>query len=200
MNSSIYRRMPGGTYTDFSFAVVGCGGVGTWVAAMLAMSGAAELDLYDSDTLSTDNLSRLPYPESEVGQPKARLLADWLRMLRPECHIRVFPHWQDFMPLERPVIVSCVDSHKVRSALYKECERQDVQYVDVGADGFSANVDSRPAEFDIAQGNNYQRGIYAPTTMMAASMACHIVLTGSIARYARISFDPKAARFNLQEE
>lgn len=200
MNNYIYRRMPEGVYAGGSFAVVGCGGVGTWVAAMLAMSGAKELELYDSDTLSVDNLSRLPYPEAAIGEPKARLLRDWLHALRPECDIRVFPHWQPFMGApQASVVLSCVDSYKIRRALCITCRVEHLSYIDVGADGFDANVDSQPAEFDISQGNDYQRGIYAPTAMLAASMACHVALTCRRAKYARIGFVPNEERFYLQE-
>ena len=66
-----------------SVAVIGCGGVGSWVALYLFMAGVERIDLFDGDSVDGTNLNRLPVPASAIGQPKPEALAEVLRHLRP---------------------------------------------------------------------------------------------------------------------
>ena len=54
--------------------VIGCGGVGAWVAIDLAMSGVRKLTLFDHDKLEIHNLNRLPFSALNVGKPKTEVL------------------------------------------------------------------------------------------------------------------------------
>jgi len=42
--------------TDITVSIVGCGGIGYWVAKLLAMSGVEKLYLYDADVIEETNL------------------------------------------------------------------------------------------------------------------------------------------------
>ena len=44
---------------DQSITVVGCGGIGYWVAKFAAMSGIDELWLFDPDTFEDHNFNRI---------------------------------------------------------------------------------------------------------------------------------------------
>lgn len=50
--------------------ILGCGGLGSNVAMMLARVGVGELVLYDDDQIEYSNLNRQNYSFSEVGQSK----------------------------------------------------------------------------------------------------------------------------------
>lgn len=69
-------------------AVVGVGGVGSWVVEALARSGVGALTLVDMDDVCITNTNRqLPALASTVGQPKVRVLEERARAINPECRV-----------------------------------------------------------------------------------------------------------------
>ena len=56
-------------------AIVGCGGIGSWVAFYLTLAGVAVIHLFDGDNVSDHNLNSLPLPVESVGQTKSTALA-----------------------------------------------------------------------------------------------------------------------------
>ncbi len=76
-------------------AVIGVGGVGTWVAESLARSGIGAIDLVDLDDICATNTNRqLHTLGSTVGRPKAATMAERLRDIAPALEVRVI---EDFL-------------------------------------------------------------------------------------------------------
>ncbi len=73
--------------TSQNVVIVGCGGIGSWVAFFLALAGVRRLDLHDSDEVSIHNLNRLPLTQKAIGKNKAVALADFIRGYRPNCMV-----------------------------------------------------------------------------------------------------------------
>jgi len=67
--------------------VIGCGGIGFWLAVSLAMMGAQDFILVDGQTIDNSNLNRLPVPQTWLGQNKAIALRKLIRFLRPATRI-----------------------------------------------------------------------------------------------------------------
>jgi molybdopterin/thiamine biosynthesis adenylyltransferase len=62
------------------FFVIGCGGLGSQIAVMLAALGAQRLTLVDRDTIEASNLNRLFWASpADVGLAKVDVLAEHLR-------------------------------------------------------------------------------------------------------------------------
>ena len=59
-------------------AVIGCGGLGSNVAAMLVRCGVGELTLIDFDVVEESNLNRQMFFRDQVGMPKTEALRDTL--------------------------------------------------------------------------------------------------------------------------
>jgi molybdopterin/thiamine biosynthesis adenylyltransferase len=75
----LQRRLRGSTV-----AVLGCGGVGTWVIAALACVGVGRVVLVDDDHVALSNLNRqILYTRRDVGASKADVSARWLRDFDP---------------------------------------------------------------------------------------------------------------------
>ena len=74
---------------DNTHIVIGCGGVGFWLALSLAMMGTESFVLVDGQTIDNSNLNRLPVPQTWVGQNKAIALRKMIRFLRPATRIVV---------------------------------------------------------------------------------------------------------------
>lgn len=67
-------------------AVIGVGGVGSWVVEALARSGIGRLTLIDMDDVCITNTNRqLPALDGEIGRPKVEVLAERVRRINPGC-------------------------------------------------------------------------------------------------------------------
>src|SRR5688572_29177387 len=69
-------------------AVIGVGGVGSWVVEGLARSGIGALTLIDLDDVCVTNVNRqLPALEGNIGRPKVVALAERVRLINPSCRV-----------------------------------------------------------------------------------------------------------------
>ena len=67
-----------------SVVIIGCGGVGSWAAVMLARSGVAKLRLVDFDYVTLSSLNRHATAAlADVGTPKVQCVAHALRAIAP---------------------------------------------------------------------------------------------------------------------
>ncbi|SFG33882.1 tRNA threonylcarbamoyladenosine dehydratase [Oribacterium sp. WCC10] len=70
--------------------VFGVGGVGGYVAEVLARSGVGSIDLVDNDTVSVTNINRqLIATTKTVGKYKVDVMADRIHEINPECNVSV---------------------------------------------------------------------------------------------------------------
>lgn len=67
--------------------LLGCGGLGAPIAEHCVRSGTARLHIVDSGTVNPGVLSRQPYEDADIGQPKADVLARRLSRIRPQTKI-----------------------------------------------------------------------------------------------------------------
>lgn len=124
-------------------SVVGCGGTGFWTAVFLAMSGAEELILIDSDIVEVSNLNRLFLEESSVGKKKAEALKSLILSIRKQIRIEI----QD-MRIEKPLdcqvlrgeVFCCTDNLKSQQIICAFCKKNDLSYQRIGYDGTILNV------------------------------------------------------------
>lgn len=96
-------------------AVIGIGGVGSWVALFTAMIGCKEILIIDDDILEIHNLNRTPYCEFQVGMKKVDAMEMLINERRPDCKVTVIPKKamdEDFEKLhnEGYVIIDCRDT------------------------------------------------------------------------------------------
>jgi RNase P/RNase MRP subunit p30 len=107
---------------------VGCGGVGSWLAAGLARMGVTNLTLVDHDDVERSNLPRLPGARpGDVGEPKVRVVQQQCLAGTPSCEITtVSTQAQEAGAQLRAVdvIVSCVDNVTARYWLNEFAVRQ----------------------------------------------------------------------------
>jgi tRNA A37 threonylcarbamoyladenosine dehydratase len=73
-----------------SVAVLGLGGVGSYVAEALCRSGVGNLLLLDGDVVESSNINRqLPALQNTIGHFKVEVMAERLRQINPECNIHL---------------------------------------------------------------------------------------------------------------
>lgn len=77
---------------DLRVAVVGAGGTGSAVAEQLVRLGVRSFQLFDPDTLTTSNLTRVygSFPD-DVGRRKVDIIAEHLRRIAPDVDVVTYP-------------------------------------------------------------------------------------------------------------
>ncbi|MGV1009805.1 MAG: ThiF family adenylyltransferase [Dermatophilaceae bacterium] len=69
--------------------LLGCGGLGSWIAEFVARAGAASITVCDPGTITGGLLVRQNYTEADIGQTKADALAERLRAIRDDLTVNV---------------------------------------------------------------------------------------------------------------
>lgn len=180
VNPLYERQATLGLHTP-SVAIVGCGGVGCWVALSLVLGGVTELTLFDGDTLSVHNLNRFPLPEAFIGELKSVALARWLRTLRPKADITARGEFDPSLHSTQVEWVVCAtDSLKSRVMCYNYATQGiGAKYLEVGADGERWGLSPSPPEFstELEQEAGYQTvPVHVGPCMMAGAAAAYYVL------------------------
>ncbi len=123
-------------------AVVGVGGVGSWVAEALARSGVARLVLVDFDNVAESNINRqVQALGATVGAAKVDALAERIADIHPGCEvIRVEAfatpqNWPALLPLPVDGVVDACDQPSAKLALAAWSLATKTPFVCVGAAG-----------------------------------------------------------------
>lgn len=200
-SSAAASSLPDGTIPDPELraklagshvAVLGCGGLGSNVAAMLVRSGVRKLDLVDFDVVSEDNLNRQLFFRDQVGALKTEALAETLLRIAPDARLRlatVCMTAENLVELvgNAQVIVEAVDTAETKAMIVDVCSRDlpDVPLVTAsGLAGYgSANAISTEKladnlfvvgdlESDIRDGHS----LLASRVMVASAHEAHAVI------------------------
>ena len=86
----VTRRDQGSPVAWFAGKTVslwGCGALGSRVAEFLARAGAKKLILRDKGIVAPGLLVRQPFDDQDIGQAKARVLAEQLKRMRPDLEV-----------------------------------------------------------------------------------------------------------------
>ena len=137
---------------DAHVAVVGIGGVGSWVAEALARSGVRELTLIDMDHVSESNFNRQIHAmEPSLGQAKVQAMRDRISLFHPGCKINVIDdfvtpeNWPALLyegarldgqrPLNSFALVDACDQVRAKTVMAAWALAHNVPFVTVGAAG-----------------------------------------------------------------
>ncbi len=106
--------------------IIGCGGLGSNCAFMLARSGFRNFDLIDGDIVEPSNLNRQMYFPRHVGRPKAEALKELLLELSPGLNIQTRNTY--YNPEAEPALfqncrylLEAVDKADVKAAILNFC-------------------------------------------------------------------------------
>ena len=104
-------------------AVVGCGGTGSAVIEQLVRLGVRHLQIFDPDTLTTSNLTRVygSYP-ANVGEPKVQVIASHVARIAPDAEVAseqsaITEQRAAKQLLDADVIFGCTDDNAGRLVL-----------------------------------------------------------------------------------
>lgn len=123
-------------------AVVGLGGVGTWVVEALARTAIGQLSLFDLDDICVSNTNRQLHAISgQYGQSKVEAMSNRVKAINPDCIINEI---EDFVTPENvrslfnthlDYVVDATDNVKAKTAMIAWCKRNKVKIITIGGAG-----------------------------------------------------------------
>lgn len=134
-------------------AVLGIGGVGSIAAEALARNGVGRIVMIDKDVVDITNVNRQIHAlTTTVGQPKAELMRDRIKLINPECDaiaLKMFYTEETYeqlfqYPLDYVVDASDTISYKIH--LIKECLKRKIPLI--SSMGAANKMD--PTRFQVA--------------------------------------------------
>lgn len=126
--------------------IVGAGALGSVVGMYLAASGVGNISIADFDNIEMTNLQRqVFYDESEVGKPKAEILAKKISALN--CNIKVeainrfiTPSTVEPFVSGKSVVVECSDNPSTKEMIVKSGKESGVPVVVGGVREYAGQV------------------------------------------------------------
>jgi sulfur carrier protein ThiS adenylyltransferase len=109
-----------------SITIVGCGGIGSWIAYLGAIIGIKKITLVDGDKIEEHNLNRTPFFYYQIGEYKTEALKTLINSLRPNTQvITINQHLsrENINQIKEKVgndtIITCVDNNNARELINK---------------------------------------------------------------------------------
>lgn len=133
--------------TPPNVTVVGCGGVGCWVAIDAAMSGVGNIFLFDPDTIDESNRNRLPFCSGSINRPKVDVVREFIMAIREDAIVVAIKEKLEGVLLEIQltlghIIIDCTDSPRAQLNIHKACVNRGIPYIRAGYDGTHMTVTS----------------------------------------------------------
>jgi len=152
INASLQQRFSGidrlygaGTIAHLArcnVAVVGLGGVGSWLVEALARSAVGHLVLIDADDVCLSNTNRqLPALDGQYGKNKAQLMAERCLAINPDIQVQAVADFLTTSNLAQQLdkgfdlVIDACDSFRVKVEMIAWCRRRKLPIITVGAAG-----------------------------------------------------------------
>ena len=123
-------------------AVVGIGGVGSWVAEALARSGVARLSLIDMDHVAESNINRQVHALSTTtGQSKVQAMRERIALIHAQCQVDAIDdfvtpdNWPAVLPCSPDALVDACDQVSAKVAMAHWALQTQMGFITVGAAG-----------------------------------------------------------------
>jgi tRNA A37 threonylcarbamoyladenosine dehydratase len=123
-------------------AVIGIGGVGSWVAEALARSAVGKLTLIDLDNVAESNTNRQIHAlDGNYGKAKVTAMAERIKMIDPACDVRQIEDFVEPGNFDATLgggfdyVVDAIDSVRTKTALIAWCVARKQALITVGGAG-----------------------------------------------------------------
>jgi tRNA A37 threonylcarbamoyladenosine dehydratase len=123
-------------------AVIGIGGVGSWVAEALARSAVGKLTLIDLDNVAESNTNRQIHAlDGNYGKAKVTAMAERIALIDPACDVRKIEDFVEPGNFDATLgggfdfIVDAIDSVRTKTALIAWCVARKQALITVGGAG-----------------------------------------------------------------
>lgn len=123
-------------------AVIGIGGVGTWVAEALARNAVGQITLIDLDNIAESNVNRqLHALDGTFGKAKVTAMAERIKLINPWCDVAEI---EEFVTVENTVellgrgyhgVVDAIDDARAKASIAAYCRENKLPFVMTGGAG-----------------------------------------------------------------
>ncbi len=121
-------------------AVVGLGGVGSWVVESLARSAVGKISLFDMDEVCITNTNRqLQALTSTVGKSKAKLLQERILEINPLCEVFCIEDFVTAKTMDKYLtgdfdfIADCIDGVRHKCDIIDFSKKKNIPIISAGA-------------------------------------------------------------------
>lgn len=187
------RQLPLALTIPQSVTIIGCGGVGAWIAEFLALARVPRLLLWDMAAVSENNLNRLPLSRRYLGINKALALKQMLNELTDNSvDISTFFRWSPTAataigygarnPADNHWLVAATDTWQSRVDAHHHATDNGLRYLEASADGEFGGITGEPATFvtDLESDPGYASvPVHVGPCVAAASLATYHILHDS---------------------
>jgi len=165
--------------------VIGLGGIGSWVALNLALTGQIKkLVMYDSDTIENTNLNRTLFRICDIGRNKTDVVLELILERRIDIDIVIYNEKYDENSLEvlkgkgsyPEVVIDCRDN------IFKDIKQfsEHTKVWKLGYDGLSVTIDGNPRHTTVmgtsARGNYDIVPSFVCSAQLVANLVCNHIL------------------------
>lgn len=125
-------------------AIIGCGGLGGYIASHMARIGVGQISIFDFDVFEEHNLNRQNFSHYQViGKEKVFIVKEECEKINPALHIKAYNQKfyvkKDFdLIAQSDVIVDALDNPKTKLELAFKCKEKNVKFVHGAIAGFNA--------------------------------------------------------------
>jgi tRNA threonylcarbamoyladenosine dehydratase len=138
----LYGRAAFERFLQARVAVIGVGGVGSWVAEALARSAIGDISLFDMDHIAESNVNRqLHALEGAFGEAKVAAMAQRILQINPSCRVAPVDLFIEMDNLEQVTeggfdyVIDCIDNFRTKAALIAACRRNKMPIIAIGGAG-----------------------------------------------------------------
>jgi len=166
---------------SFSAAIViGVGGIGSWVALNLALSGKiGTLFLIDSDTVEVSNLNRTPFRFQDIGNLKIDAMKNLILERRGMNVITIAMKTTDPEFRNEFEAHFASDGHPIidcRDNMYEDMHNYSDIIYKVGYDGFNISIDGNPKETVLLNESTTDGYRVTPSFICPSQLAANLVV------------------------
>jgi tRNA A37 threonylcarbamoyladenosine dehydratase len=123
-------------------AIIGIGGVGSWLVEALARSGVGHLTLIDADDICVSNSNRqLPAMSGQFGRQKVAVMRERCLAINPDMQVEAMAAFLTPSNIAQMIeqgfdlVIDACDSFRVKVELIAWCRRRKQKLIVVGAAG-----------------------------------------------------------------
>ena len=149
-----FSEILGNNMESYAFHILGCGAIGSSAATQLARMGAAQMMLYDMDTVAMENIGVSQYTFKDLDKPKVEALKKIISHINPVCVVdvingRFIDRLYNPDPMLKNIIVLGFDSMASRLeavTMITNCQRQPFALIDgrMGAEHYQQYTFLKP--------------------------------------------------------
>lgn len=105
--------------TPIEVVIGGVGGIGSWLAVLLARTGEHTIVLYDMDEVDSTNMAGQFYTEFDIGSPKVEAVASHIRdMAGTDSKVLAINNKITADTPGEPIMISCFDNMEARKVMF----------------------------------------------------------------------------------